>query len=209
MKHILITGNSKGLGKYMTEKLGDDFQVFGVARSFRKTRTLEQENYLDLTDFEQFDDFCEKLAEKNMLFDGIILNAGKGVFGKFCENNAKIYEEILQLNLVSPIIFLQKLLPFLKEDAKIIFIGSIISKKFLPNGAVYGASKFGLRGFAGILNKELKNKVHIINPRILQTDFHTDSTVEIPKNQITSFEDILQVVHDIFSKTEQRFEIDL
>ncbi len=97
----------------------------------------------------------------------------------------------------------------MKEDAKIIFIGSIISKKFLPNGAVYGASKFGLRGFAGILNKELKNKVHIINPRILQTDFHTDSTVEIPKNQITSFEDILQVVHDIFSKTEQRFEIDL
>lgn len=210
-KTILITGTSKWLGKYVSENLQKDYQVFWVARSFEKNPNLElgTQNYLDLTNFQQIDNFCEKLAKNFVTLDAVIFNAGKWVFGSFWEQNETEYKEILTLNLIAPIIFLQKLLPLLQKDAKIIFIGSVIGKKFLPHGAVYGASKFGLRGFAGILNKEYKHRVHIINPRILPTDFHNEADTFIPENEGTSLESVFDVVRNILNGTEKRFEIDL
>lgn len=82
----------------------------------------------------------------------------------------------------------------------------------MKNASVYQASKFWLRGFAWALKNELKDKkVFIINPKILETNFHKNSSVFIPtdKEKITSLESIFEVVENILKNKETRFEIDL
>jgi len=54
-------------------------------------------------------------------------------------------ENIINLNLLANIRILKTLENNIDKNTKIIFIGSIISKKFMKNASVYQASKFGLR----------------------------------------------------------------
>ncbi|RKW20266.1 SDR family NAD(P)-dependent oxidoreductase, partial [Candidatus Gracilibacteria bacterium] len=185
------------------------YNIFGISRTKTDLNIFEDIDF-DLTNFEQFDKILGKIGEKK--FEMIVFNSGIGYFGKFEDGEEQTYKNIINLNLLSPILFLQKILPFLEQKAKIVFIGSIIGKKFMKNASVYQASKFGLRGFAGALKNELKDKkVFIINPKILETDFHKNSSVFIPtdKEKITSLESIFEVVENILKNKETRFEIDL
>jgi short-subunit dehydrogenase len=101
------------------------------------------------------------------------------------------------------------LLPKIKKW--IIFIWSISSKKSWSLWASYAASKFWLRWFAMQLKNEVKwIKISIINPKIVKTNFHKNSKIEIVwKYKETSLDEILKVVKKIFSSEEKRFEIDL
>jgi short-subunit dehydrogenase len=67
-----------------------------------------------------------------------------------------------------------------KIQKGIVCIGSICGKKSFKFGASYGASKFGIRGFAMQLKNELSSiSVHLINPKIVDTNFHKNSKIEI------------------------------
>ncbi|MBP8016800.1 SDR family oxidoreductase, partial [Candidatus Gracilibacteria bacterium] len=117
--------------------------------------------------------------------------------------------QMLQTNLYSPILMLQNLLKNLNKNAKIIFIGSIASKKFFNFGAVYQASKFGLRGFAGSIKNEFKDKkIYIINPTIVKTNFFGGQESKFNYKQ-TKIIDIFKTVENILNGKENRFEIDL
>ncbi|MDD2870930.1 MAG: SDR family NAD(P)-dependent oxidoreductase [Candidatus Gracilibacteria bacterium] len=210
-KNILITGTSKGIGKYLLDNLKNENNLIGISRS-KSTENGFYEINIDLTNHALFNKITHYLKSSNIKLDCIIINAGVGHFGKYNLGDSKKYQEIINLNLLSPILLIKELEEYLSEKAKIIFIGSIISKKFMKYGAVYQASKFGLRGFAGALKNELKGKgVHIINPRIVETGFHDKSEIEIDfgNDKITSLESIGEVIGDILSENEKRFEIDL
>lgn len=200
-KNILITWTSRWLWKFLKENLEKEYKVIWISREKSSIN-------FDLTDFSKYDEIFEKIGDKKIWT--IILNAWIWYFWEF--ENWKNYEEILKLNLLSPILFLQKILKNLEEKANVIFIWSIIWKKFMKWASVYQASKFWLRWFAWWLKNELKwKKIFIINPKILETDFHKNSEIFIPndKEKITSLESILEVVKNILEKKENRFEIDL
>lgn len=208
-KNILITWTSKWLGNFLAKKLCKNFEVLWISREKIEEKNFEQIN-LDLTNFSDFDKILWKIWEKKL--DWIIFNAWVWYFWEFEKGSEDFYKNILNLNLLSPILLLQKILPKLEDKAKIIFIWSIIWKKFMKNWAVYQASKFWLRGFAWAMKNELKwKKIFIINPKILETDFHKSAEVFIPtdKGKITSLESIFEVVENILSWNENRFEIDL
>jgi hypothetical protein len=61
------------------------------------------------------------------------------------------------------------------------------------------------------LKNEFPNKkIHIINPKVVPTNFHRNSKIEIVwKFKETKIEDILKTVKDIINWNEKRFEIDL
>ena len=100
----------------------------------------------------------------------------------------------------------------LKKSAKIIFIWSKASKKFSNNWAAYLASKFWIRWFAWWINKDLWKKfwVHLINPKIVKTNFHKNSKIEIQwKFCETWLNEIFKTCEKIFKWEEKNFEIDL
>lgn len=200
-ENILITWTSRWLWKFLKENLEKKYEIIWISREKSSIN-------FDLTDFFKYDEILEKISDKKIWT--IIFNAWIWYFWEF--ENWKNYEEIINLNLLSPILFLQKILKNLEKKANIIFIWSIIWKKFMKWASVYQASKFWLRWFAWWLKNELKwKKIFIINPKILETDFHKNSEIFIPndKEKSTSLESILEVVENILEKKENRFEIDL
>lgn len=210
-KNILITGTSKWIWNYLAWNLKNDFNIFCISRTKCDLEWVCEFN-IDLTNFEVFDNLCKKFEQENVRFDWLILNAWAWFFGKFWDASEKEYLDIINLNLTSNIILLKKLEKYLNKKSKIIFIWSIISKKFMKYWAVYQASKFGLRWFAWALKNELSwIWVHIINPKIVDTTFHDKSkiTLNFDNSKYTSKDSILKTVKDIFSWNEKKFEIDL
>jgi short-subunit dehydrogenase len=199
--NILITWSNKWIWKAIKESLENKHTIFKVSKNPSKDDNFFQ---CDLTKKEKI----EQLDFWNAIFDVIIFNAWVWYYGEFFEQKLENYEEIINLNLLSPIRLLKCLEHNINKDTKIIFLWSIASKKFMKHGSVYLASKFGLRWFAWWLKEEWK-KVYIINPKIVDTDFHKDKII-LPENvKPIKSEEIVSVVENVILGKELRFEIDL
>jgi len=196
MQNILLTGHSRWIWKYLENNLKTNYSIFGYSKN----------NWYDLTKKETFKKIKENIWEQKL--DILILNAWVWEFWKFEEIDLEKIENIINLNLFANIRLLKILEENIKKETKIIFIGSIISKKFMKDASVYQASKFWLRWFAWWLKNEGK-KVFFINPKIVNTDFHKWK-IELDKRFTeTKLEDILIIIKNIIDWKESRFEIDL
>ncbi|MDD3646711.1 MAG: SDR family NAD(P)-dependent oxidoreductase [Candidatus Gracilibacteria bacterium] len=207
MQNILITGITSGIGHHLAINLSNENHITGVGR--REKPDIQNINYIkgNIRDLKTLHEI-EKSKES---YDFVIINAGVGYFDEFKNINLDQNKEIIETNLLSPILLTNILICENKIKKGIIFIGSVVGKKSMKFGASYGASKFGLRGFAMQLKNELtKLSIHIINPKIVKTEFHKNSKIEVHgKYKETSLDDILQTIVDIISQKEKRFEIDL
>lgn len=207
---ILITWTTSWIWEYLAENLKNNSSIIWVWRS---------ENKIDKIIFLQWDlQKLEFLEEINNLvskekIDFLVLNAGVWYFDKFENISLEENEEILNTNLLSPIQLTSLLLKNNSINKWIVFIWSVASKKSMKFWASYAASKFWLRGFAmQIKNEYLKLNIHLINPKIVETNFHNNSAIDIVWNKSykeTSLESILDVVKNIMDNKEKRFEIDL
>ncbi len=202
MKKILITGTSSGIGNFLGKELWKYHTVYWVSR---KESLLDIQEFLwDIND----ENFVHHISESIDTVDYVILNAGVWYFDRFENISLDKHREIIQTNLLSNIIFTHIFSK--KITGWIIFIWSISSKKSGKFWASYSASKFWLRGFAMNLKNESKLGIHIINPKVVKTNFHHHSKIEIQgKFQETPIGDILNTVADIIEGKEKRFEIDL
>lgn len=210
-KNILITWTSKWIGNYLLNNLKETNNVIWISRTKSNDLGFKEFN-IDLTIPKLFNNIVRNLEQSEIKLDVIIINAWIWHFWKYEEWCSEKYSEIINLNLLSPILLIKELEPYLNDKAKIIFIWSIISKKFMKYWAVYQASKFGLRWFAWALKNEMKGKwIHIINPRIVETTFHDKSEIKIifDDDKITSLDSIWEIVRNVLSGSEKRFEIDL
>lgn len=191
--NILLTWDSKWLWKAIYEDLSGIYTVFWVSRSWDYKFDLSKD-ILDISrNFKEID------------FDVLILNAWVWYFGDFNDWCLEKYEEIINLNLLANIRLLKNL--NISKKTKIIFIWSIISKKFMKAASVYQASKFAIRWLAWWLKKEWY-KVYLINPKILDTEFHPYH-LDLKNFPKTNIKDIVKLVQNIINGLETRFEIDL
>lgn len=206
MQKILITWTSSGIWKYLWENLRKDYFVMWVSRSDDDI-WLNRYFKWDLQD----SDFLDKIASDTKELDYLIINAWVWYFDDFKSISEDQNKEIINTNLLSPILLINKLLKLNKIKSWIIFIWSSASKKSTKYWASYSASKFGIRWFAMSLKNELKwLKVHLINPNIIDTWFHKSSKIQIVwKHKETSLNDVLETIKNLISWNETRFEIDL
>ena len=210
-KNTLITGTSSWIWYFLAEKFSKNENIFWISRTKNFPEWI---NFLecDLKNFSEMEKIFENF-EKNS-FDWIILNAWIWYFENFETMKYEEIFEIIQTNLLSKIFLVKYFLDknLLKKWAKIIFIWSKASKKFSNNWTAYLASKFWIRWFAWWLEKDLWKKfwVHLINPKIVKTNFHKNSKIEIQwKFEETWLEKIFETCKKIFNWEEKNFEIDL
>jgi short-subunit dehydrogenase len=176
--NILITGASKGLGEVYAKHIGRTGDtLYLVSRSKPSTLDLQddvQRIWLeaDLTAAK----IHEKIVSQVPELDVLIHNAATWESTAFSRNyqfEAVLETEtrqIVELNLIAPILLTQAFLPMMKysNNPRIIFIGSTNG---LENSAMqevaYNATKFGLRGIAHALRETLRQDnigVTVINP---------------------------------------------
>jgi short-subunit dehydrogenase len=107
----------------------------------------------------------------------LVNNAGLPCFGRLDTLEAAHIARVLETNLLAPVLLTRLLLPHLlaQPAASILNVGSALGSLGLPGFSVYGAAKFGLRGFSESLRRELQDTsvtVQYLAPRVTRTRFN-------------------------------------
>lgn len=185
----LITGASRGIGAATARELGRrGYALVLAARSVspltQLTGELSRAGYPALpipTDLCQPDQVrrLAQLAEEHFgHIDVLINNAGVGDNAVVAKMTDAAVDAQIATNLLAPITLTRLLLPGMLERRRgaIIFIASVVGHIGLPTAALYGSTKFGLRGFAIGLRREVAAQgvgVAIVSPGFIDTAMTT------------------------------------
>ena len=179
-KCVLVTGSSSGIGKAITAKLLDlGAKVVGISRDHKKA-IIQHDNYitytLDISDIHNLEKNIKLILKDHPKINGLVSNAGNGEFGPLENFSVDQINNFISMNLTSHLIITKGLLPHFKKIKKgdIIFIGSEAGLSGAKNGSLYCSAKFGLRGFAQSLSKDVTSnniRVCIINAGMVRTNF--------------------------------------
>ena len=195
---VLLTGASGGIGRAASRMLveaGACVMLVGRSpeRLFEQARALKAKS-----DFASKQPQIEWYAANLALETGrtglakaaaewgcnvVVHGAGTPGFGRLEAFDADEVTEIVHMNLLVPVLPTQAMLPRLRSlpEARIVFVGSVLGRLGLPGYSVYGASKFGLRGFAEALRRELGGTsvgVQYLGPRSTRTAFNSQAATE-------------------------------
>ena len=107
----------------------------------------------------------------------LVHGAGLPAFGRLETIEPEVMLQVVTANLVAPMMLTRALLPHLRSlpKAQVLCIGSALGRLGLPGYSVYSATKFGLRGFAEALRRELGDsgvRVQYLGPRSTRTTFN-------------------------------------
>jgi NAD(P)-dependent dehydrogenase (short-subunit alcohol dehydrogenase family) len=141
MKHVLITGTSRGIGRALVEQfLAAGDRVWAVSRQAPATfDNPERLEWLQMDPLAAA--FEEKLKLEAPRFDIVVHNAGTLISKPFAEMKLGDLEEMYAVNVFLPYQLTQRLLPYLNKGAHSIYISSV--------GGINGTQKFpGLSGYS-------------------------------------------------------------
>lgn len=208
----LITGASSGIGLATASLLlNEGYQVIGLSRR-GQVAELEHDNFsslvLDLADFEQLDAEIKKVLSARQI-DCFIHAAGQGHFGSIEQFSIEQIETSIRVNLTSAIVVCRSLVPAFRQRGKgrLIFVGSESALTAGRKGALYCASKYGLRGFCQSLREDCGSdgiQVSLVNPGMVRSPFFDELSFEPgpePENAITTA-DVAAVIWQIMQSSE-------
>ena len=147
-KHLIITGASSGIG-YATAKLfqEDGYQVINLSRS---KINLKNANHLtaDLSKRDWSNEVSKKLS--SILTDSseisLIHNASMMQSDNVENIDINNLRDIYEVNLVAPAILNKIIIPYMKNGSSILYVGSTLSEKAVPQMSSYVTSKHGMIG---------------------------------------------------------------
>ena len=190
---IIITGTSSGIGKAIKEKL-KDFEIIEVCRRC--------ENSIDLNDIKAIEEFKIKDVY------AIINNAGVGYFGQFEDISTSKIQEMVNVNLLAPLILTKNHLKEIKKNKGFIINISSTSATYPARlGVVYSATKAAIRQFGISLFEEVRKEgVKVINvlPDLTLSNFHNNTFFKPSNEKLAHIkpEDVANIVYDIFNLPE-------
>ena len=187
---ILITGAAAGIGKAVAIACADHGAT--VILSDFKEETLEPV-YDQITaagapepaslplDLEHMDEalclgVASTLGDEFGRLDGLVHCAAFAPFlSRIDDYDATEWERVIKINLTSPFLLTQALLPLLRaaHDASIIFTSDRVGRRGLAYWGAFAAAKFGIEGLAQVLAEETRDstaiRVNSIDPGIVRT----------------------------------------
>ncbi len=109
--------------------------------------------------------------------DVLVNNAAIPSFGTLDSLDDAHVEAVVATDLVAPVLLTRAMLPVLRarRHATVLNVGSALGRLGVPGFSVYGAAKFGLRGFSEALRRELADgpvRVRHLAPRATRTGFN-------------------------------------
>jgi short-subunit dehydrogenase len=190
---VVITGAAGGIGAASAKALlGAGASVMLVGRSAGPLLDLQRQLVAEtgvapsqvthqLTDLNRPDDLVGlSEAAQGWGCNVLVHNAGLASFGRLSALGASDIAAVVHTNLVAPMLLTQSLLPHLlaQQRAQVVCVGSALGAIGLPGYSAYCASKFGLRGFAQALRRELADTtvcVQYLGPRSTKTAFNNEA----------------------------------
>jgi 3-oxoacyl-[acyl-carrier protein] reductase len=197
-KAVLITGASRGIGKAIAMKLGNEGYAVGV--NYNSSDRMAEEVVKTITDSggsamvlqadvgveEEVNRIMESFNSEFGDIFALINNAGIYKRKKFTEISLHEWEETITTNLTGTFLCTKAALPHIPEGGRIVNFASVLAHMGSGQGAHYAATKAGIIGFSKSLARELGYKhitVNVVAPGATETDILIDDTPEKRKER--------------------------
>ena len=155
-KVVVITGASSGLGEATARRLAQEGAklVLG-ARRLERLEALAEELSLgdeavvqtDVTDREQVENLVQHAVQTYGRVDAIINNAGLMPLSPLEALKVDDWDRMIDVNLKGTLYGIAAALPHMKarQSGHVINVSSVAGHTVSPGGAVYSATKYGVR----------------------------------------------------------------
>ncbi|UGA56589.1 SDR family NAD(P)-dependent oxidoreductase [Vibrio sp. VB16] len=184
---ILITGATSGIGKELVLSYArKGAEVMACGRNHMKLQQLTVDRpfitplCFDLTDYESYPTMDDDFEPLDML----IFNAGDCEYIDDALNfDAKKFERVININLISIGYGLQAWLKHLKPGGRLVLVSSSAGLLPLPRAEAYGASKAALSYLGKTLAIDLKKhniNVTVVHPGFVETPLTDKNSFEMP-----------------------------
>jgi short-subunit dehydrogenase len=217
--YSLVTGASKGLGKYFARALAARKQnLILVARSKDKLSALANELRtahgilaeplaIDLASPGAGLQLAQQLRERNLQTELLVNNAGFGERGEFLQLSLERQLQMIRLHNSGVVELTYQLLPAMIADGHggIINVSSMAGFQPVPYAALYSATKSFLTTFSMALREELRRsgvKVVTVCPGRLRAD-PEDAEAQQKRQKVPGGE---QRHEDVVSETLMKFD---
>lgn len=195
-KVAVITGGNSGIG-LATAKL---FQSEGakVVITARSPETFEaakkeygaqfdiiQTNVADLT---ALDTLFATVKKKYGKIDVLFANAGIALFRPTTESDPAFFDAQFNTNVKGLYYTVQKALPLMAKNSKVVLNASVVNIKGMPGASVYSATKAAVRSFARTWTAEIpvdQVRFNVLSPGPIETPIY--SKLGMPKDQLDAF----------------------
>ena len=187
---IVFTGATGGIGQaacHLLNRSGASLMLVGrspaklsaLARSLVRGEAGSKDRIrwhaCDLTSAGGIDELAA--AARDWRCNVLAHGAGLPAFGRLESIESDVMARVVAANLLAPMMLTGALLPHLRSlpKSQVLLIGSALGRIGLPGYSVYSATKFGLRGFAEALRRELADsgiRVQYLGPRSTRTSFN-------------------------------------
>ena len=182
-KLAIVTGCAKGIGREIAlEFARDGYDIIGTYNtSIDKINNLKNRieaigvkftSYkLNLLNEEEINIFCNSIKKEYEKIDVLINNAALSLDNSFLEKTSDEFKQILQVNLISPFLLIQKLHNIM-DNGVIINISSTDGINTYSRLSMdYSASKAGLINLTKSLSLELENiRIYALCPNWVNTE---------------------------------------
>jgi NADP-dependent 3-hydroxy acid dehydrogenase YdfG len=153
---IIITGASDGLGLQLAKLYKEaGKKIINISR--RNSEFATSDILCDLFDESQIKKAVNEILKIDEKLEAIINCAGVLSVQKLGEISGGEFDRLMSVNVKAAILLVSNLIEKIKKDeADIVNVSSTVGLKGYIDQAVYGASKWAMRGFSANLQVELK-----------------------------------------------------
>jgi 3-oxoacyl-[acyl-carrier protein] reductase len=218
-KIMLITGTSKGIGKYLTHYyIKKKNIVLGCSRSQVNYKIDNYHHFcLDVSDERKIKKMISEIRKTFGRLDILINNAGKASMNHFLLTPLSTMNNILNTNLIGTFLLCRESAKLMQKNkwGRIVNFSTVAVPLKLSGEAAYVSSKAAVHALTQVLAHELSPFGITVNS-IGPTPLKTDLTRSVPKEKIDQliqrqaiprmgeFSDVTNVI-DFFIRPESNF----
>ncbi len=216
---ILITGNRKGIGRYLSEHyLEKGYVVLGCSRSKSDLQNKNYRHYLvDVSIEEDIKKMIFAVKKEFGKIDVLVNNAGIASMNLLLLTPTSIARKVMETNYFGTLVMCREFARLMRKsnNGRIINFTTIAKPLKIPGELIYAASKAAIETLTQILAKELAQYNITVNA-IGPTPIKTDLIKGVPIGKLSNIieyqaikrfgkkEDIANIV-DFFIKPESNF----
>lgn len=177
----IVTGASRGIGRAIVQRLhADGYRIVAVGRDTGALENLHQESggdgvatyVVDLADRAAVKGFADRVRERHRPLHVLVNNAATVDHLPFRETTAELWEQTMQVNLLSPIDLVRLLHQSMEPPASVVNVGSVLGTVASRSASPYVVAKGALHHATRMLALELAGdgiRVNAVAPGFIAT----------------------------------------